>query len=132
MEGLLIIVSIYATALMVLHFVTVYRHRKALDELYLQLSCEQNKIYQLAQSGALDNLLNVKKFNEWFNAPKDKSIYAHPGIFLRTDKLSKGHFDDYIKMSTYGYLTYDDFDFSKMLAFEERVRKNWMKQLSEK
>ena len=131
MTGLEIILVSYIVALMIVFYISRKRHDKRLEDLHWQLHCEKNNIHQLANSGALDSLLNVNKFNDWFNSPKDKSIYAHTGIFLRTDKLSKHHFDDYIKMSTFGYVTYEDFDFSKMLEFEERVRKNWMKQLSE-
>jgi hypothetical protein len=92
------------------------------------LEVEKNKLHQLSQGGFMDSILSVKKFNDWFNSPKDSSIYAHPGIFLRLDKLSAHHIDDYIKMTTYDYLEYEDFDFKKMRSFEDRIRKDWMKK----
>jgi len=98
-------------------------------EANFRVDVEKSKLQLLVDEGFLDSILSVKKFNDWFNSPKDSSIYAHPGIFLRLDKLSAHHLRDYIKMTTYGYLDYDDFDDKKMRSFEDKIRKDWMKKL---
>ena len=46
-------------------------------------------------------IFNVDNFNNWFNATDNNAIYAHSGIFLRTDKLSESHIHDYI-LKCYG------------------------------
>ena len=75
----------------------------------------------------LEDILNVNLFNIWFNEPKDKSIYAHPGIFLRTDKLDGGHIDDYIKYK-HG-VDPDTIDGRLKMNFESSIRKDWMDKL---
>lgn len=91
----------------------------------------EEKIKQLVESGFFDSeIFYVKKFNHWFKNNKDKEIYAHAGIFLRTDKLSRGHINDYIKVITKGLLSSKDFDELLIMKFEDKIRKDWMKQLS--
>lgn len=101
-------------------------------EAQFRIDIEKSKLQLLVDEGFLDSILSVKNFNDWFNSPKDASIYAHPGIFLRTDKLSSHHINDYIKMTTYGYLEYADFDENKMHSFYDKIRKDWVKKLSNK
>lgn len=112
----------------------VIKNKMEIDRLESQfrVDVEKSKLQLLVYEGFLDSILSVKKFNDWFNSPKDASIYANPGIFLRLDKLSAHHIGDYIKMSTYGYLEYDDFDFNKVRSFEDKIRKDWMKKISNK
>lgn len=42
-------------------------------------------------------MLNVENFNNWFNDKNNNAIYAHPGIFLRTDKLCQANVLDYLE-----------------------------------
>lgn len=93
----------------------------------------EERFKQLIESGFFDSeIFNVKKFNDWFINNKDKNVYAHAGIFLRTDKLSRGHINDYIKVITNGLLSSKDFDELLIMKFEDKIRKDWMKQLSSK
>ncbi len=127
-----VILFVMLTVMIAAYYALFYQSKKEKEDIEIKLHKEREELYNLAQSGVFDSLLNVKKFNNWFNSPKDKEMYAHPGIFLRTDKLSQHHFDDFIKMSTNGLLTCGDFDFKKMYDFENRVRDNWIKQSNKK
>ncbi len=75
------------------------------------------------------NLLVVDNFNKWFNAPKPAHIYAHSGIFGRTDKLGEPHFVHYI--ASFGLTPleaeafYDD-NGRRFQEFHDEVRANWM------
>lgn len=75
------------------------------------------------------NLFVVDNFNKWFNAPKPSHIYAHSGIFGRTDKLSGGHFVDYI--ASFGLTAlesqafYDDNN-RRFVEFHREVEQDWM------
>jgi hypothetical protein len=53
---------------------------------------------------------NVENFNNWFNAKNNNAEYAHSGIFLRLDKLSESHIQDYF-LKCYGidYKEYEPF-----------------------
>lgn len=110
----------------------VYKNHIDVNHLNIQskASVEVNKLQKLVDDGIFDSILNVNKFNNWFNSPKDESIYAHPGIFLRLDKLSTHHIHEYISTITNGYLKYEDFGQNKMYSFENKIRKNWVKKLS--
>lgn len=74
-------------------------------------------------------VLNVDNFNSWFNVPnKDEQIYAHPGIFLRLDKLSLSHVINYIHCC-YGIdpkKSSMDYDLYKFL---EDIKKDWRKRI---
>jgi hypothetical protein len=77
-------------------------------------------------------IINVDNFNKWFNDPnKSPDIYAHAGIFLRTDKLSGGHFDDYF-LSCEGIDNLNHFKeeltFNEYYDFENAVRKDWLEK----
>jgi hypothetical protein len=76
-------------------------------------------------------ILNVDNFNLWFNSPKDSGIYAHPGIFLRLDKLSTGHMTDYIE-NCYGIESKSRFTESVIYEFHTRVRFDWIKKIDKK
>ena len=78
-------------------------------------------------------IFNVENFNTWFNYKNNGAIYAHSGIFLRTDKLSNGHIDDYI-LKCYG-IDVNNFNFSKpyfdlYYNFLDDIRKDWLVKLS--
>ena len=77
-------------------------------------------------------IFNVKNFNNWFKNNKDRSIYANAGIYLRTDKLSRGHINDYLVVITNGMLSSKDFDELEIMRFEDKIRESWMKQLMAK
>lgn len=76
-----------------------------------------------------ERLFNVDSFNRWFNAPKPKHIYAHSGIFGRTDKLSGSHFVDYVASFGLQQLEakafYDD-NYKRFVKFQDEVRNDWM------
>jgi len=128
MEGFLIaIVALF----MMNHFFAGFNYRKKMDELKSELEDKNKKIDNLLIKGAFDSILDVKKFNDWFNSKKDPSIYANPGIFLRLDKLSQGHIRSFIESESEGLLDYDYFDSRKLYKFEDKIRKNWIKQINE-
>ena len=78
-------------------YLTIQYYRDAYYEMIDVHLNDCKKIETAVNSGSFDRMLNVKDFNEWFNSDKDKEIYAHPGIFLRLDKLSQHHIQDFIK-----------------------------------
>lgn len=80
------------------------------------------------------DLTRVSAFNKWWcDDTKPKEIYAHTGIYLRTDKLGSSYMKDY-----WQFLSglddelmdeiYDEFYFLAN-SFHDTVRKDWMKQL---
>lgn len=77
-----------------------------------------------------DYILNVDRFNEWFNSEKDWEVYAHTGIFLRLDKLSGHHFEDYISLESNEAVEYGSFGPKKMQEFEKAVRRDWVDKKS--
>ena len=82
------------------------------------------------------SIINIDNFNTWFNDPnKSPDIYAHSGIFLRTDKLSSGHFDDYF-LSCSGVDDLEHFKleltFNEYYDFENAVRKDWSEKQKRK
>lgn len=104
---------------------------------YIKLSGEfadrENKIKEALQTPLFHStIFNVKNFNNWFKNNKDKSIYAHAGIYLRTDKLSRGHINDYLGVITNGMLCNKDFDEIEIFRFEDKIRESWTKQLMAK
>lgn len=76
-------------------------------------------------------LFNVETFNTWFNSPHNNAVYANPGIFLRIDKLSTSHVEDYlIKCHN---LTLKDWDIEDEIQdFYQRIREDWMRRINEK
>jgi len=125
MEGFLIAIVI------IFYFLSGFNHRKIIEKLKSELEDKNKKIDNLLIKGAFDSILDVKKFNDWFNSKKDPSIYANPGIFLRLDKLSQGHIRSFIESESEGLLDYDYFDSRKLYKFEDKIRKNWIKQINE-
>jgi hypothetical protein len=87
---------------------------------------DKDAVRGLAKEGILDSIIDVEKFNNWFNSNKDPNVYAHPGIFLRLDKLSQGHIEDYIFAVTRGAVKYEDFDYELMRNFESHIRLDWI------
>jgi hypothetical protein len=74
-------------------------------------------------------LFNVETFNTWFNAKDNDAIYAHPGIFLRLDKLSRSTIEDYLVKCH--NLNLSDWDISdEVEKFYEEIRKDWLTKLS--
>jgi hypothetical protein len=79
----------------------------------------------------LDDILNIENFNTWFNDPNNGATYAHSGIFLRCDKLSESHFEEYFEScDSVDDLTHfnNEVRYDKRYKFMESVRKNWMSQ----
>jgi len=125
MEGFLIAIVI------IFYFLSGFNHRKIIEKLKSELEDKNKKIDNLLIKGAFDSILDVNKFNDWYNSKKDPSIYANPGIFLRLDKLSQGHIRSFIESESEGLLDYDYFDSRKLYKFEDKIRKNWIKQINE-
>lgn len=73
-------------------------------------------------------ILNVDNFNLWFNSPKDAGIYAHPGIFLRLDKLSVSHIINYITLC-YGIPTKEASTKYNLYGFHDEIRADWIKKI---
>ncbi len=74
-------------------------------------------------------ILNVDNFNLWFNSPKDAGIYAHPGIFLRLDKLSIGYIIEYIE-NCYGIVSKEASVKYDLYKFHDEIRADWRKRLN--
>lgn len=129
LEIVLIIISVVFSVVLayLINKNRVYSNR------FLSLWREDRQLLaKLARSGLFSSILDVDRFNEWFNSDKDPNIYAHPGIFLRLDKFSNSHLEEYIENATGGLLSYDDFSDEDIRDFYLRIRKNWMKQISDK
>ena len=74
-------------------------------------------------------VFDVENFNRWFNDPNNNAVYANPGIFLRTDKLSESHIMDYLE-KCHGIK--NGGPFLEMVAeFEERIREDWRKRIAQ-
>lgn len=76
-------------------------------------------------------IFNVGNFNIWFKHPKNGAQYANEGIFLRTDKLSESHVDEYLS-KCYG-IDNGAFLFSRPFVemksdFLKEIRKDWSDQ----
>ena len=72
-------------------------------------------------------LFNVNTFNEWFNDKDNGSTYANSGIFLRTDKLSVDHIEEYL-VKCHG-LKLSEWSFSvNIVKFHGAIRTDWMKR----
>lgn len=72
-------------------------------------------------------LFNVNTFNEWFNDKDNGAKYTNSGFFLRTDKLSISHIEEYL-VKCHG-LKLSDFDFNKeIVGFYSSVCKDWLKR----
>jgi len=79
-------------------------------------------------------IFNVDNFNIWFNHKDNGAQYAHPGIFLRIDKLSESHITDYL-LKCYG-VENPAFLFSKpanemISEFQKEIRKDWLNKLND-
>lgn len=75
-----------------------------------------------------DIIFNIDNFNEWFNDPNNNAVYAHSGIFLRTDKLSESHILDYIK----NRFDVKEPDHSKVSEFYYKIRDDWRAKINER
>ena len=68
---------------------------------------------------------DVNNFNTWFCDPNNNANYAHRGIFLRTDKLSISHVEDYLK-KCYGIT---ESSYSENYKFLEKITKDRFRKL---
>jgi|688.fasta_scaffold338608_2 hypothetical protein len=75
-------------------------------------------------------LFNVDSFNEWFNDKDNGATYAHPGIFLRLDKLGKSQINEYLENAHGVDLSQWDIS-TEVMEFEHAIRMDWRKKLSE-
>ena len=122
---IMIALIVYGAHLIIKHFKDSYKVFK--DANYRNMK----DLSVLAEEGKLNKMLSVEEFNIWFNSPKDPDIYAHPGIFLRTDKLGVGHIEDYLEFASKGLVMVDDFKYLDIIEFEDRIRKDWFKKQRE-
>jgi hypothetical protein len=75
-------------------------------------------------------MFNVDTFNQWFNDKDNGAVYAHEGIFLRLDKLSKSHITDYLlKCHNIVGNPYELY-FNDIELFYEEIRKDWLEKLN--
>lgn len=76
-------------------------------------------------------LFNVDIFNAWFNDPENEAVYAHRGIFLRTDKLDESQICDYL-VKCHG-LDLSEWDIhNEIIEFRKAILEDWKKKLNEK
>lgn len=73
-------------------------------------------------------ILSVDNFNTWFNNPNNNAVYAHPGIFLRIDKLSLAHILDYIE-KCYGISHEKSSEKYDVYKFLDEIRLNWKRKI---
>jgi hypothetical protein len=75
-------------------------------------------------------IFNVDTFNTWFNSPDNEAVYAHPGIFLRLDKLDVSQINDYL-VKCHG-LNLDEWDIDEEVwIFREEILNDWREKLKE-
>ncbi len=122
---LLIVIAIGTLAFLI----TIDWFRKFNDSIIELWMRDKDEVRTLAREGVFDSIIDVEKFNNWFNSNKDPNVYAHPGIFLRLDKLSQGHIEDYVWAVTRGAVKYEDFDYEFMQNFEGHIRLDWRNKL---
>lgn len=120
----MIALILYGAYLIIKHFKDSYKTFR--DANYRNMK----NLSVLAEEGKLNRMLSVKEFNRWFNSPKDPRAYVGTGIFLRTDKLSLGHIEDYLEFASKGLVMVDDFEYKDIIEFEDRIRKDWHKKQS--
>jgi hypothetical protein len=76
-------------------------------------------------------LFNVETFNTWFNDKDNGAVYANSGIFLRLDKLSISHIEDYL-VKCHG-LNLSNWDiYEDVRNFNEEIRKDWINKINQK
>lgn len=72
-------------------------------------------------------IFNVDTFNQWFNDKDNGATYANSGIFLRTDKLSISHIEEYLVKCH--NLKLSDWDLNEdIIKFMGNVSSDWMKK----
>lgn len=80
-----------------------------------------------------DAVFSVESFNEWFNDPENVAVYSHPGIYLRTDKLSMAQIEDYLDKKwgiDNSSSLYDNSSlYLLMLQFKEDIAIDWRKKI---
>lgn len=69
---------------------------------------------------------NVNNFNLWFCNKDNGAVYANTGIFLRLDKLSQSHIEDYLQKT----FCITEFNHQRICEFEQEIRKDWQIRLS--
>ena len=75
-------------------------------------------------------LFNVDTFNTWFNDKNNNAVYAHSGIFLRLDKLSQSHIEDYL-VKCYNLSIFDLNMHEDIVKFHDEIRKDWLKKTNQ-
>jgi len=70
-----------------------------------------------------DYMLDIDEFNKWFIDPDNGAVYANPGIFLRTSKLSPSHIEDFL-LKKYN-VDPNTISYEKLQAFLEAIGQNW-------
>ncbi len=78
-----------------------------------------------------DIIFNIDNFNNWFNDPNNNAVYAHSGIFLRLDKLSQSHIEDYMYKSYRIPINSNEY-YDKISDFYYKIRDDWRAKLNER
>lgn len=119
--------AIIALIMTIALFISRARQKIMYYDLLIDNSNIYEKIEKAQDKGLFDSILDVDKFNDWFNRP-DKSSYANEGIFLRLDKLCGDMINEYIEYELFGLVEPESFDYSKKSKFETAIRKDWIKR----
>lgn len=81
-----------------------------------------------------DIVFNVHNFNRWFVNKDNNAVYANKGIYLRTDKLSEAHIEDYLEkafnIKNPAFLWKDDLSHRLISDFHNTIRNNWIQQIN--
>jgi hypothetical protein len=81
-----------------------------------------------------DIMFSVENFNRWFVDPNNRAVYANRGIFLRLDKLSVSHIEDYLEkefgIDRSSSLYENSSLYLLIMEFHEEIRKDWRKSLN--
>lgn len=102
--------------------------------MYTHAEYKNRKFYQhrVETLKEFNKPISPTEFNRWFVNNKNKEFYAHGGIFLRLDKLSKSHIVAflYAKKNPHN-LSHDTItelsfiSYSNELYMEKIIRDNW-------
>ena len=75
-------------------------------------------------------VFNVDNFNKWFCDPNNNAVYANKGIFLRLDKLSNAHIEDYI-LKRFNLKIYDSVAEKVIHQFKNDIEEDWKNKMVE-
>lgn len=77
-----------------------------------------------------DVVFCVDTFNTWFCDPNNGATYANKGIFLRTDKLSMSHIEEYLEKRHQIEPEMQTDLQPEMYNFYTQIRNDWVKKIN--